>query len=308
MWEIVYIASSNRCPIVMSLVNRALSGPINIHTDHSDAMGMRDAGWIMMFSENGQEAYDNIIQGIRIAEHADVLLPVAVCQDGFITSHGLERVEIYGDEEVKAFVGEYSPQWPLLDLEKPKTYGPLDFYDYYFEHKRQQVDAMEKAKPVIMDVAAEFNKKFKRNYGLFEDYRLEDADTAMIAVNSTAGTAKVVVDRLRDEGLKVGLIKPRLFRPFPAKELAETMSHLKSVAVMDRSASFGAMDNAGPLFLEIVAALAVNGVQVPVVDYVYGLGGRDILPGEIEGVFHDALEIASAGGAEQAVTYLGVRE
>jgi pyruvate ferredoxin oxidoreductase alpha subunit len=308
MWEIVYIASSNRCPIVMSLVNRALSGPINIHTDHSDAMGMRDASWIMMFSENGQEAYDNIIQGMRIAEHKDILLPVAVCQDGFITSHGLERVEIYDDKDVKSFVGEYSPQWPLLDLEHPKTYGPLDFYDYYFEHKRQQVDAMEKAQAVILEVAAEFNKKFKRDYGLFEGYRIDDADTAIVAANSTAGTAKVVVDRMREEGRKVGLIKPRLFRPFPAKELAEAMSHLKSVAVLDRSASFGAMDNAGPLFLEIVAGLAVNGVQVPVVDYVYGLGGRDILPSQIEGVFQEALEIGEAGGAEQAVTYLGVRE
>jgi pyruvate ferredoxin oxidoreductase alpha subunit len=308
MWEIVYIAASNRCPIVMSLVNRALSGPINIHTDHSDAMGIRDSGWIMMFSENGQEAYDNIIQAVRIAEHENVLLPVAICQDGFITSHGMERVEIYDDKDVKSFVGQYSAQWPLLDLENPKTFGPLDFYDYYFEHKRQQVDAMEKSQAVILDVAKEFNKKFKRDYGLFEAYRIDDAETAIVAANSTAGTAKTVVDGLRDEGLKVGLIKPRVFRPFPAKELADAMSHLKSVAVMDRSASFGAMDNAGPLFLEIVAALAVNGVQAPVVDYVYGLGGRDILTGEIEGVFRDALEIASSGRAEQTVTYLGVRE
>ncbi len=308
MWEIVYIAASNRCPIAMSLVNRALSAPINIHCDHSDVMGIRDSGWIILFSENGQEAYDNIIQAIRIGEHPDVLLPVAVCQDGFITSHSLERVEIFDDADVKAFVGEYKPRWPLLDLEHPKTYGPLDFYDYYYEHKRQQVEAMEHAQGVILEVADEFNRKFNHNYGLFESYRLEDAEVAVIAVNSTAGTIKVVVDQLRDEGLKVGLLKPRVFRPFPARELVDALSHLKAVAVMDRSVSFGAMDNAGPLFLELVAALAFHGVHVPVADYVYGLGGRDILPGEIERVYRDALKVAETGRVERMVTYLSVRE
>ncbi len=308
MWEIVYIAASNRCPIVMSLVNRALSGPINIHCDHSDVMGIRDSGWIILFSENGQEAYDNLIQAVRIAEHPDVLLPVAVCQDGFITSHSLERVEIFDDADVKAFVGEYKPKWPLLDLENPKTYGPLDFYDYYYEHKRQQVEAMEHAQGVILEVADEFNKKFNRNYDLFEPYKLDDAEVAVIAANSTAGTVKVVVDKLRDEGLKVGLLKMRLFRPFPAKELADALGHLKAVAVMDRSISFGAMNNAGPLFLELVAALALHGVQAPVADYVYGLGGRDILPSEIERVYRDALKMAETGQAERLVTYLSVRE
>ncbi|MBL7062733.1 MAG: pyruvate ferredoxin oxidoreductase [Anaerolineae bacterium] len=308
MWEIVYIAASTRCPIVMSLVNRALSAPINIHCDHSDVMGMRDAGWIILFSENGQEAYDNIIQAIRIGEHPDVLLPVAVCQDGFITSHGMERVEIYEDAEVKAFVGTYRPQWSLLDLEHPKTLGPLDFYDYYYEHKRQQIEAMENAQGVILEVTEEFNKKFNRNYSLFEPYRLEDAEVAVIAVNSTAGTVKVVVDQLRDEGLKVGLLKPRFFRPFPAQELASALGHLKAVVVMDRSVSFGAMDNAGPLFLELVAALTLHGVQVPMADYVYGLGGRDILPREIEQVYRDALKMAETGRVERLVTYLSVRE
>jgi pyruvate ferredoxin oxidoreductase alpha subunit len=308
MWEIVYIAASNRCPIVMSLVNRALSAPINIHCDHSDVMGMRDAGWIILFSESGQEAYDNLIQAVRIAEHADVLLPVAVCQDGFITSHGMEKVEVFDDADVKAFVGEYKPQWPLLDIGNPKTLGPLDFYDYYYEHKRQQVEAMENATQVILDVAAEFNKKFNRDYGLFEAYELNDADVAVVVANSTAGTTKVVVDQLRDEGLQVGLLKPRLFRPFPAQEIAQALSGVRAVAVMDRSISFGAMDNAGPLFLELVAALAVNGVHVPVTDYVYGLGGRDILPREIERAYRDALKTAETGQVEQMVTYLSVRE
>jgi pyruvate ferredoxin oxidoreductase alpha subunit len=308
MWEILYIAASNRCPIVMSLVNRALSAPINIHCDHSDVMGMRDSGWIIFFSESGQEAYDNTFQAVRIAEHPDVLLPVAVCQDGFITSHGMERVEVFDDADVKAFVGEYRSASSLLDLENPKTYGPLDFYDYYYEHKRQQIEAMVEAHRVILEVAAEFNQKFDRNYGLFEPYRLEDAEVAIVAVNSAAGTVKAVVDAMREEGLKVGLLKPRLFRPFPAKELADTLRHVKAVAVMDRSVSFGAMDNAGPLFLEMVAALARHGVQVPIADYVYGLGGRDILPPEIEQVYRDTLKMAETGRVSRGVTYLSVRE
>ncbi|MFL7792221.1 MAG: pyruvate ferredoxin oxidoreductase, partial [Anaerolineae bacterium] len=284
------------------------SAPINIHCDHSDVMGMRDAGWIILFSESGQEAYDNIIQAMRIAEHPDVLLPVAVCQDGFITSHGMERVEIFEDADVKAFVGEYKPQWPLLDIDNPKSFGPLDFYDYYYEHKRQQVEAMANSQQVILDVAAEFNKKFNRDYGLFEAYKLDDADVAIVVANSTAGTTKVVVDQLRGEGLKVGLLKPRVFRPFPAEEIADALRNVKAVAVMDRSVSFGAMQNAGPLFIELLAGLTANGVQVPVADYVYGLGGRDILPHEIEGVYRDALKMAETGQVEQMVTYLSVRE
>ncbi len=308
MWEILYIAASNRCPIVMSLVNRALSGPINIHCDHSDVMGMRDAGWIVLFSESGQEAYDNAIQAVRIAEHPDVLLPVAVCQDGFITSHGMERVEVHDDDKVRAFIGTYQPRWPLLDLEKPKTYGPLDFYDYYYEHKRQQIEAMAHAEGVIGEVAAEFNGAFGRNYGLFEAYRLDDAEVAVVAVNSAAGTAKVVVDALRSQGHKAGLLKLRVFRPFPARALAEALAGTKAVAVMDRAVSFGAADNAGPLFLELAAALAVQGVRVPVRDYVFGLGGRDIRPSEIEGIYRDLLQTAATGRVDQVVTYLGVRE
>jgi pyruvate ferredoxin oxidoreductase alpha subunit len=308
MWEIMYIASSTRNPIVMSMVNRALSGPINIHCDHSDSMGARDSGWIQLYSESGQEAYDNIIQAVRIAEHPHVLLPVMVCQDGFITSHGMERVELYDDADVKDFVGQYKPQWPLLDLENPKTYGPLDFYDYYYEHKRQQVLAMEKATPVIQEVAAEFNARFGRNYGLFEAYKLEDAEVALVALNSTAGTIKLVVDQLRDEGLKVGLLKPRVFRPFPGQALVEALKHVKSIAVMDRAISFGIMDNSGPLFSELAAAFYVYGSRVPMVDYVYGLGGRDILTHEIESVFRDALKTAETGQVERNVTFLGVRE
>ncbi|MGB9775870.1 MAG: pyruvate ferredoxin oxidoreductase [Anaerolineae bacterium] len=308
MWEIVYIAASYRCPIVMSLVNRALSGPINIHCDHSDVMGVRDSGWIILFSENNQEAYDNIIQAVRIAEHPDVLLPVMVCQDGFITSHAMERVEVYDDADVQAFVGTYQPKQSLLDVDNPMTYGALHFYDYYYESKRQQAEAMEKARRVVLEVADEFNRRFGRNYGLFETYRLDDADVAIVVVNSTAGTAKGVVDSLRAQGLKVGLLKPRVFRPFPAKELAGALSHLKAIAVMDRSIAFGYLDNGGPLFIELTAALALHGVHIPVADYIFGLGGRDIKPSEIESVYRDLLRVAETGKVERLVTYLSVRE
>ena len=309
MWEIVYVAASNRLPIVMLVVNRALSAPINIHCDHSDSMGARDAGWVQIFCENPQESYDNMFQAVRIAEHPDVLLPVMVCHDGFITSHGLERVEIFDEEEIRDFIGTYQPQVPtLLDIDNPVTYGPLDFYDYYYEHKRQQVEAMEHVKPVIIEVGKEFGQKFGRSYDLFETHRLEDAEVAIVVLSSAAGTTRVVVDRLREQGLKVGLLKPRVFRPFPAQELVEALAHVKAIGVMDRSISFGAMNNAGPLFLELCAALHVYGSDMPIVNYAFGLGGRDLLPSQIEQVAHDLLKIAETGERGELVRYLGVRE
>jgi Pyruvate:ferredoxin oxidoreductase and related 2-oxoacid:ferredoxin oxidoreductases, alpha subunit len=214
MWEVVYIAASTRLPIVMPVVNRALSAPINIHCDHSDTMGARDSGWIQVYSENPEEAYENTIVAVKIAEHEKILLPVMVCQDGFITSHGVEGVEVFPDEMVKKFIGEYVPrQKTLLDVDNPVTYGPLDLQDYYFEHKRQQSEAMESALKVIPEVLAEFNKTFGRNHDLVEEYRLNDAEIGIVVLSSTAGTAKVVVDELRKEGVKAGLLKPRFIRP-----------------------------------------------------------------------------------------------
>jgi pyruvate ferredoxin oxidoreductase alpha subunit len=217
-------------------------------------------------------------------------------------------VEIYDDGEVRAFVDEYDPQWPLLDLDNPKTYGSVAFHDYYYEHKRQQIEAMEQAKHVVLDVAREFNERFNRHYGLFETYRLEDAQVAVVVANSTAGTAKTVVDRLRGARLRVGLLKPRVFRPFPGKEISEALGHLQALAVMDRSISFGSMNNAGPLFLEIVAALSLQDVRLPVIDCVYGIGGRDIQPLEIESIYMRLLEIAETGEIGEKVRFLGVRE
>ncbi len=306
MFEIVYIAASNKLPIVMPVVNRALSGPINIHCDHSDTMAARDSGWIQIYSENAQEAYDNIIQAIRIAEHMKVRLPVMVMMDGFITSHGIEMVDFLDDQVVHDFVGEYQPNHPLLDTEKPLTYGPLDLYDYYFEHKRQQAEDIKNSKPIILDVAKEFKKISGREYGLFESYRLKDAETAIIALSSTAGTAKAVIDELREEGKKVGLLKPRVFRPFPYRELAEAISHLKALAILDRVDSFGAFG--GPLFTEIRSAMIDFGKIPENINIIYGLGGRDINQQNISDIYDQLDEIVKTGKVKERIQYVGVRE
>jgi pyruvate ferredoxin oxidoreductase alpha subunit len=305
MWEILYIAASTRCPLVMAVVNRALSAPINIHCDHSDSMGARDAGWIHLHSENSQEAYDNMIQAVRIAEHSDVKLPVMVCLDGFILSHTLEPVELLDDKAVQDFVGEFEPIHDLLDLEHSKTFGPLDFHDYYFEHKVPQIIAMDKAPAVIVEVGEEFEKLTGRKYGLLEAYKTDDAERIVVALGSTTGTAKQVVDRLREAGEKVGLVKVRAFRPFPYREIREILSRAKAVAVLDRSHSFGAMG--GPVMLEVRAAL-YGWSQVPVKNYIYGLGGRDITEAHIETAFEEIKELASSGRSPDRIGLLGVRE
>ena len=240
MWEMIYIASSLRLPIVLSLVNRAVSGPLNIHCDHSDAMGARDSGWIMLFSENNQEAYDNTLMAHRIAEHKDVRLPLMICQDGFITSHAIENIELVEDDKVKEFVGEYKPEHYLLNKEEPIAVGPLDLQAYLFEHKAQQATAMKNAKQVILDVSKDFEKMTGRSYSLFEEYQLQDAEIAIVCMNSTAGTTKFVVDNLRAKGIKAGLLKVRVYRPFPAKEMAKALSHVKAIAILDRADSLNA--------------------------------------------------------------------
>ena len=305
MWEMIYIASSLRLPIVMSLVNRAVSGPLNIHNDHSDAMGVRDAGWIMLFSENNQEAYDNTIMAHRIAENKDVLLPLMVCQDGFITSHSIENIELIEDDKVKKFVGEYKPEHYLLNKSEPIAVGPLDLQAYLFEHKYQQAQAMANAKKVILDVAKEFEELTGRKYSFFEEYMLDDAEIAIVCMNSTAGTTKFVVDSLRSKGVKAGLLKLRVFRPFPAEEIANALSHLKAVAVLDKADSLNAAG--GALFEDVTSAMYVNKKQVPMVNYIYGIGGRDTTSTDIEKVFDDLQIIANDGKVTEPYRYLGVR-
>ena len=306
MWEMIYIASSLRLPIVMSLVNRAVSGPLNIHNDHSDAMGVRDAGWIMLFSENNQEAYDNLIMAHRIAENKDVMLPLMVCQDGFITSHSIENIELVEDEKVKEFVGTYKPEHYLLNNKEPIAVGPLDVQSYLFEHKYQQAEAMRNAKKVILQVAEDFEKMTGRKYSFFEEYKLDDAEIAIVCMNSTAGTTKFVVDELRNKGIKAGLLKIRVFRPFPAEEVAKALSHLKAIAVMDKADSLNAAG--GALFSDITSAMYVNNANVPTVNYVYGIGGRDTTSKDINIIFSDLQEIVNSGKVENPYRYVGLRK
>ncbi|HAI87890.1 MAG TPA: pyruvate ferredoxin oxidoreductase [Firmicutes bacterium] len=306
MWEIVYIAASMRLPIVMPVVNRALSGPINIHCDHSDTMGARDAGWVQIFSENAQEAYDNLLQAVRIAEDKNVLLPVMVTMDGFIISHAMEVMHLLEDEKVRQWVGEYVPENPLLDVDNPVTVGPLDLYDWNMEHKRQQAEAMIQAKPVILEVAKDYAKLSGREYGLFEEYMLDDAEIAIVVLGSTAGTAKEVVKALRADGVKAGLLKVRVFRPFPAREIAAALGGKKAIAVMDRSDSFNAVS--GPVFAEVRSAMYGVENAPKIVDYIYGIGGRDVTMDHIKSVYDDLAKIVKTGQVERALTYLGIRE
>lgn len=303
MAEMLYIAAGLRLPIVLADVNRALSSPINIHCDHSDTMMIRDAGWIQIFSENAQEAYDNMVQAIRIAETAS--LPVIVTTDGFIISHGMERVDLVDDKEVKSFVGEKKLGHYLLNVDNPVTIGALDLQDYYFEHRRQLAEAMKESKTVILDVAKEFKGKFAREYGLFEKYLLDDADVAIVVMGSTAGTAKAVADGMREQGIKAGVLKLRVFRPFPAKEIADALKNIKAVAVMDRSDTISS--NEGPLCLEVEAALFDKNIQKKLLNYIYGLGGREIRIEDIESVYNDLCEVVK-GKSKDKITYLGVRE
>jgi len=306
MWEILYIASTMRLPIVMPVVNRALSGNINIHCDHSDSMGARDAGWVQLYVENSQEAYDTTIQAVRIAEHTGVLLPVMVCLDGFILSHAVESMELLSDEQVKKFIGTYTPVEPLLDISRPVSYGPIDPPEFYYEHKRQLLSAFPAAKDAIKEIGDEYAQVTGRRYGFFEEYRLDDADFGLIVLGSTAGTAKEVVDGLRETGVKAGLLRLRMFRPFPNEELVAAVSHLKSLAVADRSMSFGGFG--GPVFTEVCSALYHANRQIPVVNYVYGLGGREIRERHLALVYQDLEMLASNGRPAEPVRFLGVRE
>ena len=305
MWEMIYIASSLRLPIVMSLVNRAVSGPLNIHNDHSDAMGARDSGWIQLFSENNQEAYDNTIMAHRIAENKDVLLPLMVCQDGFITSHSIENIELIEDDKVKEFVGTYNPEHYLLDSQNPMAIGPLDLQAYLFEHKAQQAIAMKNAKKVILEVAKDFEKMTGRKYDLFEGYKLEDAEYVIVCMNSTAGTVKHTIDGLRTQGIKAGLLKVRVYRPFPGEEIAKALSNAKVVAILDKADSLNGQG--GALYEDTVSAMYNEKLSIPAVNYVYGIGGRDTTEKDIKSVYEDLIEINKTNKVENPYRYLGLR-
>ncbi|MCI9422126.1 MAG: pyruvate ferredoxin oxidoreductase [Dorea sp.] len=306
MWEELYIAASNRLPLALALVNRALSGPININCDHSDSMGARDAGWIQIYAENNQEAYDNMVQAYRISEHKDVRLPIMICQDGFITSHAVENMELLEDDEVKKFVGEYTPENYLLNPDCPMAVGPYSITDYYMEAKRSQAEGMKHVEQVVLDVAKEFAGISGREYGLFEAYCMEDAEYAVVMIGSAAGTTKDAVDALRKKGVKVGLLKLRLYRPFPAEAIAEALTGVKAVAIMDRAEGY--TNHGGPLGADVMSALYRARSKALAVNYIYGLGGRDVRVEDMEGVFAALKQIAEDGHAGETYRYLGIRE
>ncbi len=318
MHEMLGVASGCRTPVVMAVVNRALSAPINIHCDHSDSMAERDMGWIQIYAENSQETYDSIIQAFKIAENLEVMLPTMVGLDGFVLSHTLENVSIFPDEVVKKFVGTRQVPRVMnhegelvpfkLDPENPLTIGPLALHDYYFEHKRQQEEAMRKALDVIKQVHDDYAKQSGRSYGngLVEAYRLDDAEIAAVCIGSTAGTVKTVVDELRENGIKAGLLRIRSFRPLPVKDIVSNLSGKKAVAVMDRACSFGG--NGGPLFHEIRHSVYDVPDRPHLVNYIYGLGGRDTPPYMIKGIYRELQKIAETGQVENTVQFIGLRE
>lgn len=307
MWEVLYVAASSRLPIVMAVVNRGLTGPLNINAEHSDSMGARDSGWIQIYAENNQEVYDNFLQAYRIAEHPDVKLPVMICQDGFITSHAVENITLWDDEKMKKFVGEYDPKHYLLREDEVMAVGPYAASNYCMEAKKAQAEAMKRAKQVILDVAAEFASVTGQSYGFFEEYRLKDAEYAVVAIGSVCGTAKDAIDAMREKGLRAGLLKIRVFRPFPAQEIAEALKNCRAIAVMDRAEGYNAVG--GPLGAEVMAALYRAKAGAEVVNIMYGLSGRDVRVEDIEELFDNLVKL---GDGEQVYSetcpYLGLRE
>ena len=303
MHEILFIAAGLRLPIAICLVNRSLSSPINIHCDHSDTMASRDAGWLQIYTENAQEAYDTTIQLVKMAEQA--LLPGIVSTDAFIISHGMERLELLDDKEVPKFLGERKVNYSLLDVDNPITLGPLDLQDYFFEHKRSEIDAMDNVLPIIEKVQKEFGDKFGRYYQVVDEYKLDDAEVAILVMGSTGGTAKVAVERMREKGKKVGLVRARVYRPFPKDAMAKALSKVKVVGVMDRSDTMSTLG--GHLYNDARSILYKSDNQPLMKNFVYGLGGRDISIEEIEAIYGQLLDIQKSGEVDKDVVYFGVR-
>ncbi|WP_456479539.1 2-oxoacid:ferredoxin oxidoreductase subunit alpha [Nautilia sp.] len=292
MVEVLYQASGMRLPIVMTVVNRALASPLNIHGDHSDLYLGRDAGWIHLIANNPQEAYDLTLCAFKIAEDERVRLPVTTNQDGFLVSHTAQVVEPLQDEDAEKFIGAYKALNPMLDTKNPVTYGAQTEEEWHFEHKANQHKALMDSFPVIEEVFAEFEKLSGRKYNLVEDYRLEDADIALVLMGSGYETAMLAVDEARKEGIKVGLLMPRVFRPFPYNEIAKKLANVKAVAALDRSAPMG---TTGALYNEVAGALAANGQSAIMTNYIYGLGGRDTTVEHFLEVIKDTNKNAEAG-------------
>lgn len=306
MWEVLSVAASSRMPIALAAVARALTGPLNINCDHSDTMGARDSGWIQLYAEDNQEAYDNMVMAYNIAEHPDVMLPIMICQDGFITSHAVMNMQLLDDLTVKEFVGERQPVDYLLNPDETFAVGPYAVSDYYMESRKAQAHAMENAKKVILDVAKKFEKISGRKYGLIEEYKMQDAEYAVVIIGSAAGTTKDAIDRMRANGDKVGLIKVRSFRPFPGEEIAASLKKCKAVAVMDRSEAFST--NGGPLGAETMQAMYTGKCDALAIDIMYGIGGRDVRVEDMINVYETLKDIAKTGETGPTYRYMGLRD
>jgi len=306
MWEVLYIASGAQLPIVLAVGNRALSTPINGFADHGEAMGARDAGWITFYSESVQEAYDNIIQAFRIGEDKRVRLPVMVCLDGFLLTHTSENIAMEDDDAVKEFVGPYRAEYSLLDPNRPISHGLSDPPGYYMEHKMRQQAGMEKAREVIDEVGAEFGKRFGRSYGLVDAYYMDDAEFAVVILGSEAGRAKGIADEMRAAGKKAGVLRIRAARPFPDEQIVRQLLGLRAVAVMDRSYAPGAVG--APMFQEIRSALFdYRNNAPPVVNRIYGLGGRELRNADIRAIFAELEALAKGDETVPVIHMVGLR-
>jgi pyruvate ferredoxin oxidoreductase alpha subunit len=301
MHEMLYAAPQNRLPVVMVNVNRSLGAAAGIWLEHNDSMPERESGWLQCYVEDNQEALDMVLQAYRVAEDIQVMLPTMVCLDGFVLSHTVERVEIPGQEEVDAFLPKFKPL-NVLDTEAPKVFNPIVPPDYVMEMRYQLDWAMDMAREVIGNVDRDFGQRFGRSYGgLFEGYRMEDAELALITLGTATTTARAVVDELRAQGKKVGLIKLRFMRPFPERELREATKNLKALGVFDRSI---AMNRYGPVFTEVRGALSGSGV--PLTDHIGGLGGRDLTLEDMRAIY-GIIERSVEGSLERSVFWHSLR-
>ena len=279
MFEVCFNVSGMRLPVVMTIANRALGAPLSIWNDQQDSIAIRDAGWIQFYAEDNQEATDLHYIAYKVAENPDILLPALVCFDGFILSHTYEPVDMLGQADVDRYLPPYKPV-QRLDADDPISFGMYATPDYYLEFRYEHDQAMKRAKTIISEAGREFGKMFGRDYSsLTEEYRLEDADIAIVAMGSLCGTVKDAVDEMRDAGKKVGLLRIRCFRPFPSEEVAKALSGKKTVAVLDKNISIGSK---GAVALEVKDALYKS--PVPAFDYILGLGGRDVRKSDIANI------------------------
>jgi pyruvate ferredoxin oxidoreductase alpha subunit len=296
MAEVLYQASGMRLPIVLAVVNRALAAPLNVNGDHSDMYLGRDSGWIQLDAFNSQEAYDLTLMAFRIGEDHDIRLPVMVHQDGFITSHTAENVYPLSDDEAYEFVGEYKPMNAMLDLSKPVTYGVQTEEDWHFEHKaRQHADLMTKVFGKVEEVFSAFEEKTGRKYNIVEEYLMDDAEVAIVALGTTVETSVMVAKMMREEGIKAGVVSPRLIRPWPHEQIIKALSKVKAIACLDRSSPNGAL---GMLYNEVTASLYQSENRPVISNYIYGLGGRDFTIDHAKEIFKEL----SANAKENKLT------